>query len=149
MTPREAVEFFARKIEDEATRENRRLTDSEKQTLRFSEVEADEWNDGKLPSLLEDEAKADEYENRMGDLLVIAYQREISNPIACATWEKAKAALIDHGYYIWATLWRVFPETKPHLTGDGKPGSLTDYLIYVLVGVAVVVVVVYVALRSA
>ena len=73
MTPREALEFFATRIELRAKSERVLLTESEKRVLRFSEVEPDGIKDLSLPAQFEND---NEFEERMGDLLLRAYMNK-------------------------------------------------------------------------
>jgi hypothetical protein len=147
MTPRQAVEFFATKIEQQARSEDVHLTQSEKLMLRFSEVEPDGIKDAALAAQFEDDEKTNDHEEKMGQLLVRAYEQERDHPELRQKWTEAKDALKNHDYYIWVMAWNVFPETMPELP-RGKPSKAIDYLIYIAVGLTVVAALVYFSLTS-
>lgn len=147
MTSREAVEFFASKIELQAKSEGVHLTQAEKLMLRFSEVEPDGVKDLALAAQFEDDDKANEYDERMGALLLRSYEAEQNTPELNRQWIEARNALKGHDYYIWVMVWEVFPETMPNVL-KRKPSSTVDYLLYIAVGLAVVGTVVYFALSS-
>lgn len=146
MTARESVEFFARKIEQQAQSENVLLSDVEKRMLRFSEIEPDGVNDRQLCADFDREYDMDNYEQKIGDLLVRAYERDKYSPNELDQYPVAKSALGDHDYYIWFALWRIFPESRPGLP-PRTPSSLQDNLIYLAVAFAVVAVLLYFVLN--
>ena len=147
MTPREAVEFFANKIEQQAAAENMPLTKEQKLLLRFSELEPGAVNDVRVAEQFATDEENDAFENRMGELLVNAYDRDQQSPANLTIWRGARDAIKDHDFYIQVMVWEVFPELMPRVK-FGKPSSALDYLMYILFGCAVVAVVVYLALRS-
>ena len=147
MTPREAVEFFATKIEQQAKVEKISLTEAEKLMLRFSEVESDGVHDVRLAAQFENEDKTDEFEEKMSGLLVRAYEHEQREPAQVQQWKNAKDTMLNHDYYIWCMIWSVFPETGPKIS-FGKRSSLKDYLIYTAIGLAIVATLVLLSLNS-
>ncbi len=147
MTAREAVEFFATKIEEQAKRENVLMTGPKRMLLRFSEVEPDGINNPELASLLGEDDKEDEFDDLMGNLLLRSYEREQGSPELLQKWNAARDGLRNHEYYIWTMVWYVFPETMPDVK-LGKPSSVTDYLLYVAIGLAVVAIAIYFGFNS-
>lgn len=146
MTAREAVEFFASKIEQQAEVEHVSLTKGQKLLLRFSEVEPGAVKDPRVGEQFGSDDD-DEFEETMGELLVHAFELDEQNPGMLATWMEAKEAIKGHDFYIKVMVWDVFPELMPKLK-LGKPSTVLDYLIYIAVACAVVAVVFYIALRS-
>lgn len=139
MTPREAVEFFATKIESQAKAENVQLTDVEKLMLRFSEVEPDGLNDKGLFEQFDRDYEMDTYEQKMGDLLLRAYETDKVVPAMWTKWDEAKVSLGEHDYSILAMIWKVYPENNPFPpTPPRKPSTIWDHLIYVVVAICIV-----------
>lgn len=124
------------------------MTQAEKLMLRFSEVEPDGVKDLGLAAQFEDDDKTNEYDERMGALLLGAYEVEQNTPELNRQWIEARDALKGHDYYIWVMVWEVFPETMPNILRKVKPSSIVDYLLYVVVGLAVVGIAVYFAFNS-
>ena len=142
MTPREAVEFFATQIEQQARTEDVHLTDVEKLMLRFSEIEPDGWNDRILWEQFDRDYEMEDYEQKMGDLLVRSYDRKKSDSTLGVRWKEAKSAMGKHDYYIWLAVWRAFPETEPGLPIP-QPTTVKDQVIYLAVALAVIAVLLY------
>ena len=147
MTPREAVEFFANKIEQQAAVENTPITKEQKLLLRFSEVEPGAVNDPRVAEQFASDEENDAFDNRMRELLVHAYDLDQQIPANLTVWKEARDAITDHDFYIQVMVWEVFPELMPRIK-IGKPSSVLDYLMYILFACALVAIVVYLALRS-
>jgi hypothetical protein len=137
MTSREAVEFFALKIKQEAARENVLLTHVEQLMLR-SGVDAEGGEDPKLYDQFEQQSNDDEFESKTASLLLHAFARERGENASTEEWEQAKSALGGFDHYILVTVWRAFPELKPNFSPVRKPSSISDQLIYLAIALAIV-----------
>ena len=96
MTASEALEFLARRVEEQATQENVPLDVAEKQMLRWREAEPGAFCDTKASEQFDSEYNSDEYEAKVSGLIKRAYERDCKDVVSAAKWNEAKSALTGH-----------------------------------------------------
>jgi hypothetical protein len=139
MDPAEAKEFLISRVLQEAEHEHVNLTEVERKMLYFTEVHPS------LPDIYEVNAEfernydSDEYEAKIARLLRSARARDQEeSPSKAQIWEEAIQALRREDHYILVMVNQAF---RPALgRAAGREHRVRDFLIYVAIGIAVVVV---------
>jgi hypothetical protein len=130
-----AKQFLISKVLQEAELSNVQLSETERKMLYFTEAQPS------LPDILEVNADferaydADEYEDKIADLLKKARKRDIQiSPSSAQKWEKAIDALRKQDHYILVMVAQAFGAGSR----VGKGGRLTDFLVYIAVAIGLV-----------
>jgi len=142
-----AKRFLISRVIEEAELEHANLSEVEKKMLYFTEVHPS------LPDIYEANAEfernydSDEYEAKVAKLLKSARERDRNeSPSREQEWQDALHALKTEDHYILVMVSQAF---KPPEISGGDKHRARDFLIYVAVGVAVVLVLVlFAAYRS-
>jgi hypothetical protein len=141
-----AKEFLIARVTKEAEMENVRLSEVERKMLYFTEVHPS------LPDIYEVNAEfertcdSDEYEEKIIGLLKKARDRDAEQSLAQGQqWEDAIHALKDEDHYILVMVYRAFPQFRKTMLPTHR---VRDYVIYVAIGIAVVLVVIGIATWS-
>jgi hypothetical protein len=123
-----------------------RLSDVEKKMLYFTEVYPS------LPDIYEVNVEfernydADEYEDKIVGLLKRARTHEAGQSDQYeGMWADAISALKHEDHYILVMVYRAFPEYRKSLLPTHR---VRDYVIYIAVGIAVVLVTIGIAILS-
>ena len=141
-----AKQFLISRVIGEAESENVQLSDVEKKMLYFTEVSPS------LPDIYEVNAEfersydADKYEDKVVGLLKSARSRDAAQSQQYGEmWTEAISALKQEDHYILVMVHRAFPEYRKALVPSHR---VRDYLIYISVGIAVVLVAIGIAVLS-
>lgn len=131
MNTREAKDFFAQRVAEQAALEGVSLSELEKRMMYFTESDADSCTD---PTELNDEFEAQyetpEYEAKMSTLLHHAYTRLKREDIAkLGLWDEAMGVL-KRGDHYFLVLWGVTPRSAHRVR---------DLFTYIGIGVLVIV----------
>jgi hypothetical protein len=141
-----AKQFLISRVIKEAEVERVNLSDVERKMLYFTEVSPS------LPDIYEVNAEfernynSDEYEAKVVSLLRNARERdrrESSNQEQ--TWRDALDALRKEDHYILVMVYRAFPDYRQSLRPTHR---VRDYVIYISVGIAIVLVCIGIAVLS-
>ena len=139
MDPVEAKDFLISSVLQEAVREHVNLTEVEKQMLYFTEVHPSLPDIYDVNAEFERDYDSDEYEAKIARLLGSARARDREESTANAQiWEDAIQALRKEDHYILVMVNQAF---RPALgAAAGREHRVRDFLIYIAVGIAVVIV---------
>lgn len=111
MTAPDALEFLAKKVEEQAELDEVPLSAVEAKMMRWSKVEPGAINDVAVSEEFNRDYEEEEYEHKISQLLGHAYKRGKKQGSAEAQlWEDAKNALKGHDYYLLAMAEDVFGE---------------------------------------
>ncbi len=137
----DGLEFIAGKIEQQAEFEGTPLADIEKKMLRFSEVEPGPLGRDeslRISEKFDQDLDMFEYEAKIRTLVRQAYDRDRRTTDGVSAWNEARRALRGHDYYLLVMVKGAFAQS-----------SARDYVAYVAIGIAVVIVpVVWAMLKS-
>ena len=141
-----AKQFLISRVVSEAEHEGITLSDVEKKMLQFTEVQPS------LPDMYEVNAEFEqsydpaEYEAKITRLLKSARDRDVAeSPVLAQQWTDALASLHGEDHYILVMVARAFG----HSTTDRKGSRVRDFLIYIAVAIAMVVLILINALWKA
>jgi len=147
MDPKDAKQFLISRVIQQAESEHAPLSDVEKKMLYFTEVHPT------IPDIYEVNAEFErnydsyEYEAKIAGLLRNARDQDRRKASGEQTWNDALDALRKEDHYILVMVAQAFSPASG--TAEGEQHRVRDFIIYVAVGVAVVIVVVlYAAYHS-
>jgi hypothetical protein len=133
-----AKQFLIARILEEAELEHVHLSDVEKKMLYFTEVHPSLPDIYEINAEFERDYDSDEYEGKVAGLLKKARGRDnSSSSIREQEWNDAIDALKEEDHYILVMAYCAFPEYRKVLRPTHR---VRDYIIYIAVGIAVVLV---------
>jgi hypothetical protein len=133
-----AKQFLIARVIEEAEVEHVGLSDVEKKMLHFSEVHPSLPDIYEINAEFERDYDSDEYEAKVVGLLKNARERESrSFPLREQEWNDAIDALKQEDHYILVMVYCAFPEYRKALR---PTHHVRDYIIYIALGIAVVLV---------
>ena len=101
MTAPDALEFLAKKVEEQAELDEVPLSAVERKMMRWSEVEPGAIKDVSVSEEFNRDYEEEEYEHKISQLLAHAYRRgKKLGSAESQLWEDAKQALKGHDYYL-------------------------------------------------
>jgi hypothetical protein len=146
MNPVAAKQFLIARILEEADLEHVRLSDVEKKMLHFTEVHPSISDIQEVNAEFERDYDSDEYEAKVVSLLRRARDRDNSSSSSPEQeWNDAIDALKQEDHYILVMVYCAFPEYRKALR---PTHHVRDYIIYIAIGIAVVLVCIGVAIWS-
>jgi hypothetical protein len=138
-----AKQFLISKVVEEAGVEQVNLSDFEKKMLYFTEESPSLPDIHEINAEFEPNYDLDEYEAKVVTLLKKARTRDVTqSPQTSAMWNDSISALQHEDHYILVFVDRAFPEHRKSLL---PTHPLRDYIIYIAVGIAVVLVAIGIA----
>jgi hypothetical protein len=138
MEPTAAKEFLISKIIEEATVEHVNLSDLEKKMLYFTEAQPATPDMVEVIAEFERRCDSDEYEGKVVALLKNARTRDLAQSLQQKeTWGDAIEALKKEDHYILVMVYCAFPEYRKSMLPTHR---VRDYMIYIAIGIAVVLV---------
>jgi hypothetical protein len=140
MNPVAAKQFLIARILEEADLEHVHLSDVEKKMLYFTEVHPSLPDIYEINVEFERDYDSDEYEAKVVSLLKRARDRGPEQE-----WSDAIDALKQEDHYILVMVYCAFPEYRKALR---PTHHVRDYIIYIAVGIAVVLVCIGMAVWS-
>jgi hypothetical protein len=146
MNPIAAKQFLIDRILEEADLEHLHLSDVEKKMLYFTEVHPSLPDIYQIKAEFERDYDSDEYEAKVVSLLKRARDRDNrSSSSPEQQWNDAIDALKQEDHYILVMVYCAFPEYRRALR---PTHHVRDYIIYIAVGIAVVLVCIGMAVWS-
>ena len=146
MEPTAAKQFLISKIVEEAEVERVTLSEIEKKMLYFTEVHPSFPDIYEVNAEFERDYDSDEYEAKIAGLLKNARDRDNhSSPNGERDWKDALDALKKEDHYILVMLYRAFPEYRRSILPTHRA---RDYMIYIAIGIALVLVCIGIAVWS-
>jgi len=141
-----AKQFLISRVIEQAELEHVNLSEVEKKMLYFTEVHPSPPDMYEVNAEFERDCDSEEYEAKVAKLLKSACDRDRKeSPSLEQEWQDALQSLRKEDHYILVMVSQAF---KPE-TSQGDKHRARDFLIYVVVGIAVVVVLVlFAAYRS-
>jgi len=138
MEPVAAKQFLISRVVEEAGIEQVSLSEVEKKMLYFTEVHPSLPDIYEVNAEFERDYDSDEYEAKIAGLLKNARDRDNhSSPNGERDWKDALDALKKEDHYILVMLYRAFPEYRRAILPTHR---VRDYMIYIAIGIAVVIV---------
>ena len=138
-----AKQFLISKVIEEARFERASLSEVERKMLYFTEVHPSLPDIYEVNAEFERDYDSDEYEAKIAGLLKNARNRDRKNSrVGTQQWEDAIDLLRNEDHYILVMVYSAFPEYRKTLLPTHR---LRDYVIYIAIGVAVVLVAIAVA----
>jgi len=139
-----AKQFMISRVVEEAKSEGLPLSEIERKMLYFTEVYPSLPDICAVNAEFEKSYDADEYENKIVSLLKKARDHDQKqSDVQEQQWRDAIDALKDEDHYLLVMIYRAFPEYRKVIVPTHR---VRDYLIYVAVGVALVLIVIAVAI---
>ena len=139
-----AKQFFISKAIAEAEFEHVKLSEVEKKMLYFTEAHPSLPDIYEVNAEFERDYDSDEYEAKIAGLLKNARDRDSrSYPDWEQEWKDALEVLKKEDHYILVLLYCAFPEYRKSLLPTHR---VRDYLIYIAIGIAVVLVAIGIAI---
>lgn len=141
-----AKQFLISKVVEEAEFEHISLSEVEKKMLYFTEV------DPSLPDIYEVSAEferdydSDEYEVKITGLLKNARDRDQRQSPGHGQWQDAIDALKAEDHYILVMVYSAFPDYRKSILPTHR---VRDYVIYIAIGIAVVLLCIGIAIWRA
>jgi hypothetical protein len=136
MDPVTAKQFLISKVIEQAESEHVQLSNVEKKMLYFTEVHPSLPDIYEVNEEFERSYDADEYEDKIVGLLKRARTRDAAQSAQQEEmWADAILALKQEDHYILVMVYRAFPEYRKFLR---PTHHVRDYVIYIAVGAAVV-----------
>ena len=138
MKPNAAKQFLISRIVEEAELERVRLSEIEKKMLYFSERQLATPDMLQVVAEFERRYDSDEYDNKVIGLLERALSHDlVRSPQFKDTWGDAISALKQEDHYVLVMIYRAFPEYRKSIRPTHR---VRDYMIYIAIGIAVVLV---------
>jgi hypothetical protein len=142
--PIAAKQFLISRVTEEAEIEQTNLSDVERKMLHFTEVHPSLPDIHEVNAAFERGYDSDEYEAKITRLLKKARDRDSrSSPQRERVWDDALNALKSEDHYILVMAYRAFPQYRKLLVPTHR---VRDYLIYIAIGTALVIICVGVAI---
>lgn len=139
-----AKQFMISRVVEEAKSEGLPLSEIERKMLYFTEVYPSLPDIYAVNAEFEKNYDADEYENKIVSLLKKARDHDQKqSDVQEQQWQDAINALKDEDHYLLVMIYRAFPEYRKAIVPTHR---VRDYLIYVAVGVALVLIAIAVAI---
>jgi hypothetical protein len=146
LNPVAAKQFLIARILEEADLEHVHLSDVEKKMLYFTEVHPSLPDIYEINAEFERDYDSDEYEAKVVGLLKRARDQDSrSSSSQGLEWNDAIDALKHEDHYILVMVYCAFPEYRKALRPTHR---VRDYIIYIAVGIAVVLVCIGTAIWS-
>lgn len=134
--PTAAKQFLISKVIEQARVERMHFSDVEEKMLSFSEAEPETAQ--VLPEFEQQYPDSEEFERKVRRLLRNARERERQgSPEFEKLWHEAITALKNEDHYILVMVTEAFPRDRQSISPDRR---LRDFMIYLAVGIAVLVV---------
>ena len=144
MDPVAAKQFLISKVVEQADLERKPLCEVETKMLYFSQVHASLPDISGINARFERECDPDEYEEMITGLFRRARQRDRElSTVQAGQWDESIDALKNEDHYILVMLHAAFPEYGRLISPSHH---VRDYVIYIAVGIALVVIIVGLAL---
>ena len=133
-----AKQFLIARVTKEAEMENVALSEVERKMLYFTEVQPSLPDIYAVNAEFERTCDSDKYETKITGLLRKARDRDAEQSLAQEQqWEDAIHALKDEDHYILVMVYRAFPQFRKVILPTHR---VRDYVIYIAIGIAVVLV---------
>ncbi|MGD0569723.1 MAG: hypothetical protein ABSA78_15090 [Candidatus Sulfotelmatobacter sp.] len=141
-----AKQFLISRVIEEAEVEQVNLSDVEKKMLYFTEVSPSLPDIYEVNAEFERDYNSDEYEAKVVSLLRNARERDRRESSSKEqTWKDVLDALRKEDHYILVMVYRAFPEYRQSPVPTHR---VRDYVVYIAVGIAVVLVCIGIAILS-
>ncbi|MDQ1389288.1 MAG: hypothetical protein QOF56_2742 [Acidobacteriaceae bacterium] len=140
MEPTTAKQFLITRVIEEAQAEQVHLTAVEIKMLYFTEAQPMTPDMVQAVTEFEGRDLSEEYEDKIVALLKSARNRDLAQSQSYREmWTEAVAALEHEDHYILVMVYSAFPEHRKSLL---PAPPVRDYVIYVVIGIAVVLAIV-------
>jgi hypothetical protein len=141
-----AKQFLISKVIEQAESEHVQLSDVEKKMLYFTEVNPSLPDIYEVNAEFERDYDTDKYEDKIIGLLERARTHDAAQSAQYeGMWADAISALKQEDHYILVMVYRAFPEYRKSLRPTHR---VRDYVIYIAVGTAVVLLSIGIAILS-
>jgi len=146
MDPTEAKQFLISRVIEEAEIEQVNLSEVERKMLRFTEAEPATQDMAETVAEFEESCDSDEFESKVIALLKSARARDAAQSHQQEQmWSDSIWAIKQEDHYILVMIYRAFPEYRKSILPTHR---VRDYMIYIAIGIAVVLVIIGIAIWS-
>jgi hypothetical protein len=133
-----AKQFLISKVTAEAEFKGTSLSEVERKMLQFTEAYPSISDIYEVSAEFERTCDSDEYEAKISTLLRSARSRDQKqSPNQGQQWNDAVDALKDEDHYILVMVYRAFPEYRKTIVSTHR---VRDYIIYLAIGIALVLI---------